>query len=179
MAAALRQSWLDIVSSVATGLCWVNCTVLPPVLAALPLAGFLSQENLHALHHVVHLGTLYFVVPVAGLSLATSYPKHQRADITAAGTVGALLLAAAHGPFGLHLVPHEHMSAATTVGSLALLGSQWYGRKFAAEKAAAAGTKACCAHKAAKGTSATAAATAAGDCAEAGDSNASHTVRMR
>lgn len=131
-----------LLSGAAAGLCFVNCTVLPALMAALPVASALPAESLGALHGLTHAVATYFAVPVGALAVATSHRQHGAAHVTAIGAAGVGLLAGAHVAIpGLEgtLLPHTYHAPAMLAGCAALLGSNVWGRHIARRQA-----KSCC-----------------------------------
>lgn len=114
-------------SSLAAGMCFVNCTVLPPVVAALPVMSVMSPDSVAALQHVLHAASAYFVLPVGSLAVGLAHAQHRRPAITALGAGGLGVLAAA--TFGF--LPHGAHHAGMIAGSAGLLGSNFWGRREA------------------------------------------------
>lgn len=109
----------------ASALCFIDCTVLPAMLAALPVLGFLSPTNSQWIHDVLHSASvssaaiwcccvsvngctqLYVVLPIGGVALATNFAQHKRWDVTAVGAAGLGVIMEANTHY-LGLIPHDY-----------------------------------------------------------------------
>jgi len=134
-----KTSWrsrLSRVSTVASILCAIDCTVLPAMLVLLPALN-VGGVNSALLHKVSHLAAVWFVAPVGGAALAANFLQHRRLLVGACGACGLVLvlLANVHLPHGL--LPHgaEHALHAyhtliSLTGCALLLTSQWYSARL-------------------------------------------------
>ena len=118
---------INRVSTFASILCAIDCTVLPILLLMLPVAG--SSAWLHKAAHAV---SLYFVLPVGGGAVTANFAQHRKPLLGLWGVSGLLLIALAnvHLPHGLvsHAVDellHKSHEVINVVGCGLLLSSQW------------------------------------------------------
>jgi hypothetical protein len=88
-------SKLQRMSSIASWLCLIDCTLLPAVTMVVPILGLANQgcDRLDFLHHVCHFATLYCLLPIGCLSTITNYLMHRQRWITLLATLGLLLVA--------------------------------------------------------------------------------------
>jgi len=82
-----RDSFLDRISILFSGLCLVHCAALPMLLIVVPIASGTLSADLH-----FHLAMLALIVPVTVLALASGYQHHRNHRIVAAGALGLALL---------------------------------------------------------------------------------------
>lgn len=82
-----RLRGLDLVGVCLSGACLVHCTVLPLILALLPVFG--SQFHLDERMHVL---ITILIVPVAALALVTGYLKHRQAQVLMLGGVALAMI---------------------------------------------------------------------------------------
>lgn len=120
----------DLAGVVLSGICLLHCTLLPLLLALLPVVGahYHGDERLHMLVTVL-------VVPVAVLALALGFRRHGQAWIPALGALGLVLILAAP-------VYHETLGellegAVTAVGGLGLVAAHLANRRASREEHAA------------------------------------------
>eukprot|EP01138_Halocafeteria_seosinensis_P004742 gb/GECG01004849.1/.p1 GENE.gb/GECG01004849.1/~~gb/GECG01004849.1/.p1 ORF type:complete len:311 (+),score=7.98 gb/GECG01004849.1/:1-933(+) len=128
---------MNTISMFATWLCVLDCTVLPVVLTALPIVGFLSPANIEIVKHVLHHVSLYFVLPVGGMALYTNHQQHKRKEVLGLGVAGLSTIVASNAPFGVEIIPHAWHAIANTTGCAMLLSSQYWSRRL---------VKGCCDH---------------------------------
>lgn len=88
-------STLQRMSSIASLLCLVDCTLLPAVTLVVPVLGLSKQgsDRLQFFHQVGHVCTLYFLLPIGCLSAITNYLVHRQRWIVTLAFWGLLLLA--------------------------------------------------------------------------------------
>lgn len=117
-----RLGGWDLAGVVLSGICLVHCTLLPVLLALLPVVGahYHGDERLHMLVTVL-------VVPVALLALALGFRRHGVAWIPALGAVGLVMILAAP-------IYHESLGevlegAVTAVGGLGLVAAHLANRR--------------------------------------------------
>mmetsp|Transcript_75391 Transcript_75391/g.125699 ORF Transcript_75391/g.125699 Transcript_75391/m.125699 type:complete len:207 (-) Transcript_75391:405-1025(-) len=124
------QKWtarINTISTCASILCAIDCTVLPVLLVLLPVA---SGSAL--LHTVAHMASAYFVLPIGGAAVTANYVQHRKPVLGLWGLAGLLLIAVAniHLPHGLmsHAVEellHQSHEVINVLGCALLLSSQW------------------------------------------------------
>eukprot|EP00965_Chrysotila_dentata_P195445 6176994-Pleurochrysis_carterae.AAC.1 len=130
-------SKINKISTFASILCAIDCTVFPLLLALFPLLNLAgSSAAAHAwLHRVSHAAALWFVAPVGGAAVLTNFLQHRRPTLAAWGISGLLcvLLANTH----LHMLPHaiehllhEYHSIVNVVGCALLLSSQFFSQRL-------------------------------------------------
>jgi hypothetical protein len=110
--AVLQGEWKDKllkVSSYASALCVLDCTILPLVTIVLPLFGIVagSPAQLESLCKLGHSLALWFVLPVGGLATTMNYVySHRKLWIAAGGYLGLALVLCSNAGCGLaHGVP--------------------------------------------------------------------------
>ena len=131
---------INKISTFASILCAIDCTVFPILLAVLPLINVAGGGSAF-LHKAAHAVALYFVAPVGGAAVISNALQHKRPLVFGWGLSGILcvLLANIHLPhaiLGWH-VPHalEHWLHArheliNVTGCALLLSSQWFSHKI-------------------------------------------------
>lgn len=122
------KTWASALAMGATTLCFVHCTVLPVVLAGLPiLSAAIPDSAQEVVHTAMHATSVGFVVPIGLFSVMQQYRIHLKPHITALGIGGLAAVGLAHGPCMLpwipHLVPHDYHHLVAGLGCLSLLGS--------------------------------------------------------
>ena len=117
----------DMAGVVLSGICLVHCTLLPLLMALLPVLGahYHGDERIHA-------AVTLAVVPVAILALALGFRRHGLAWIPALGLVGLAMILAAP-------VYHESLGevlegAVTAVGGIALVAAHLWNRRAQGEE---------------------------------------------
>lgn len=118
-----RLRGLDLLGVVLSGACLIHCTLLPLVLALLPVFGphFHVSENLHIIITIL-------IVPVAALALVTGWWKHRQNIVLVLGGCGLAMILGApalHGVLG-HLIA-EVISA---LGGVLLIAGHVRNHKF-------------------------------------------------
>lgn len=139
------------ISTAASFLCVIDCTVLLALMGALPILGLASPERMGLLREWGHRAALYFVLPLGGTTAVSNFAMHRRPCVSVLAILGllAIYIANAHGglvgrlPHSLrHAVHHGAMHRTTNMlGCALLMGSNYLSRRLAH----AAG--ACCHHK--------------------------------
>ena len=139
-APAAQPEWLGKVNKVSTFasiLCAIDCTVFPILLALLPLAGFAPAGLAEVIHRAAHAVAIWFVAPVGGSAVLSNWLQHKdwRVGLWGACGVALVLLANVHLPhviLGWH-VPHtlghalhDNHRAVNVFGCVLLLSSQRY-----------------------------------------------------
>jgi hypothetical protein len=91
-------STLQRISSLASWLCLLDCTILPAVTLLVPMLGLANQgsDRLEFLHHAGHFATIYFLLPMGCLSTITNYLVHRQRWIAGLGGLGLLLVVMAN-----------------------------------------------------------------------------------
>ena len=130
----LAQKWTERINKVSTFasiLCAIDCTVLPILLLLLPVAGSSAM-----LHKIAHAMSLYFVLPVGGAAVTANLAQHRKPLLGLWGASGLLLIALAnvHLPHGIISHSMEEMLHSSheliNVGGCGLLlSSQWVSHK--------------------------------------------------
>ena len=136
--AAPPLKWMDRLnkmSTFASVLCAIDCTVFPVLLAILPLINVAGPSGAW-LHKAAHAVALYFVAPIGGAAVLSNAAQHRRPLVLGWGLSGValVLLANVHLPHALeHLLPaavghflHARHSLINVMGCVLLLSSQWY-----------------------------------------------------
>lgn len=112
-------------SNFASGLCVLDCTILPVVTVILPLFGIVagSPAQMEWLHQLGHSLALWFVLPVGGLATSLNYLlQHRKLWIAATGWTGlALVLAANFGGGGCGAAAAHHGGAVVTAAPAFLI----------------------------------------------------------
>ena len=139
--AVATPSWvqrLNKISTLASILCAIDCTVFPILLAVLPLIN-VAGPSAAWLHEVAHAVALYFVGPIGGAAVASNALQHRNPFVLGWGLSGVSLvfLANIHLPHAIeHLIPHAvedflHMqhSLINVMGCALLLSSQRYSHR--------------------------------------------------
>jgi hypothetical protein len=108
----LNGEWKDNllkISTYASLLCVLDCTILPLVTIVLPLFGIVagSPAQMQWLHEFGHSVALFFVLPVGGLATTMNYLySHRKTWIAACGYTGlTLVLASNVGCAWAHYIP--------------------------------------------------------------------------
>ena len=87
---------LTSLSTFASALCVLDCTVLPLITIALPLLGLTAGADgstlSHTLHHLGHSLALYFVLPVGTFATTVAYANHRSALKCLPGMLGLALI---------------------------------------------------------------------------------------
>jgi hypothetical protein len=86
---------LTSLSTFASALCVLDCTILPLITIALPLLGLTaagSSALAHTLHHLGHTLALYFVLPVGTFTTTVAYANHRSAVKCLPGILGLALI---------------------------------------------------------------------------------------
>lgn len=121
-----RVKSLDAFASASAALCAINCSVLPAVVAMVPLASAaVNPAQMELMHDVLHAATMYVAVPVGAAAVFSGYTSHKQAGIAGAGAAGLAGIVAGH----MHLVPCEYTGIASALGAAVLIGAQWRGRQ--------------------------------------------------
>ena len=98
---------LTSLSTFASALCVLDCTILPLITIALPLLGLTaagSSALAHTLHHLGHTLALYFVLPVGTFTTTVAYANHRSAVKCLPGILGLVLVYLANaGGASVHL----------------------------------------------------------------------------
>ena len=123
-------------STIASVLCAIDCTVLPILIAVLPLASFGGSAAASAwLHSASHTCAIWFVTPVGGAALTTNLLQHKQVPVALWGLSGLLLIVLAN--LHLHVLPHAvesfvhtFHSAINIFGCALLLSSQRYSHQI-------------------------------------------------
>lgn len=128
---------LNKISTFASILCAIDCTVFPILLALLPLAGFAPAGLSAWIHKAAHAVAIWFVAPVGGGAVISNWFQHKKPLVGLWGMSGVALVLLAnihlpHAILGWH-VPHalEHSLHANhrlinVAGCALLLSSQRY-----------------------------------------------------
>lgn len=124
---------LTKLSTFASILCAIDCTVFPVLLLALPLVGVTGISSA-LVHRIAHACALYFVLPVGGAALLANFAQHRRPLVAMWGLSGLLLvlLSNAHLPFLLPIIErvvHSAHELINVAGCGLLLSSQWYSHR--------------------------------------------------
>ncbi|EPT29719.1 MerC mercury resistance protein [Toxoplasma gondii TgCatPRC2] len=145
------SSWsLSDWSSFAAVLCAIDCTVLPALVAVLPVLGLIGDaEGAHEqLHHYSHLAAFYVVLPLGLITLVINYTQHRRPHLLLWGLLGLSIVFVAHShhrvplPHWLHEIVHHH-TAVGVLGSAVLISSNFFSHR-AIHGHGAAGSHTCC-----------------------------------
>ena len=131
--------WVDRIgkaSTIASVLCAIDCTVLPILIAALPLASLGGSAAASAwLHKASHAAAIWFVAPVGGAALLANLLQHRKVLVGLWGLSGLSLVLFAN--LHLHFLPHviealvhSYHSLINVAGCALLLSSQWYSHKL-------------------------------------------------
>jgi hypothetical protein len=124
------------ISTIASFLCLLDCTLLPLLTLALPLLGILNigHDRLEWLHNVGHGLTLFFVLPVGSMSAMTNYAVHKQKWIASMAGMGLLLVVMANSHSlpvighieSLHVIHHGFLHRiVNSMGCACLLGSNY------------------------------------------------------
>ncbi|OEH74999.1 activating signal cointegrator 1 complex subunit [Cyclospora cayetanensis] len=112
-------------SNFAAILCALDCTLLPLLTAAIPLAGFVADtQHLEAIHtasrwvyltlylpdlyKIAHVA-MYVVLPLGGFAVAANYIQLRKRRLLLMGVAGLFLVLVAHAGCSFHDHGHEHM----------------------------------------------------------------------
>mmetsp|Transcript_1756 Transcript_1756/g.2452 ORF Transcript_1756/g.2452 Transcript_1756/m.2452 type:complete len:294 (-) Transcript_1756:199-1080(-) len=131
------------VSTFASLLCVLDCTLLPIVTVILPLLGLAgSPAHMAWIHALGHKMAMFFVLPVGGLAATLNYTSHKKLSIAIPAAIGLLLVYLANAGSGVLLVtqlPHDIAHAfqcgsahriTNIVGCALLLGSNYVSRQL-------------------------------------------------
>ena len=86
---------LTSLSTFASALCVLDCTILPLITIALPLLGLTAAGGSalsHTLHHLGHSLALYFVLPVGTFATTVAYANHRSVPKCLPGMLGLVLI---------------------------------------------------------------------------------------
>ena len=128
-----QPSWvqrLNKISTFASVLCAIDCTVFPVLLALLPLVNLAGPASSAWIHRAAHAVALYFVAPVGGAAVVSNAVQHRRPLLLGWGLSGVALVLLAN--LHLHFLPHaiehflhERHTIINVFGCALLLSSQW------------------------------------------------------
>ena len=133
---------INKISTFASILCAIDCTVFPVLLALLPIINIAGGGASVWLHNAAHAVALYFVAPVGGAAVVSNALQHRKPLVLGWGSLGVslVLLANVHLPHSLEaLVPnfeaieswlHARHSMVNVFGCGLLLSSQWYSHRL-------------------------------------------------
>ncbi|XP_026193427.1 uncharacterized protein LOC34620064 [Cyclospora cayetanensis] len=97
-------------SNFAAILCALDCTLLPLLTAAIPLAGFVADtQHLEAIHTASRWVAMYVVLPLGGFAVAANYIQLRKRRLLLMGVAGLFLVLVAHAGCSFHDHGHEHM----------------------------------------------------------------------
>jgi len=139
--------WLEQISKISTMasfLCVIDCTILPLLTVVFPLLGIATSSLFDSewLDHIGHLAALYFVMPVGALAATTNFLSHRKVSLLSMSFLGLLSVYSANGHDGpiLSLIPHAIAHELHCGGALhrivnisgcgLLLGSNFLSRKY-------------------------------------------------
>lgn len=117
-----RLRGLDLVGVVLSSACLIHCTVLPLVLALLPVCGAHFQ-----LDHRWHVIITALIVPVALLALVSGWWRHRKHKVLVLGGISLLMILGA--PFLHELVGHVLEEVVATLGGLVLISAHLINHK--------------------------------------------------
>lgn len=137
---------LNSISTVATFICIIDCTLYPIFVAAVSLFDLLDSKDLDWIHVWTHWCTNYIVIPIGLFAVCSNYLQLKMLRYFFWGLGGLGLIAVAHD-LGHAAVPgaefiHNHHTMISILGGGNLIASNVVSRKVMA----AAGLK-CCNHK--------------------------------
>ena len=135
-------SWVDRLnrlSTFASLLCAIDCTVFPILLAVLPLLN-IAGPSAAWVHKAAHAVALWFVVPIGGAAVSSNALQHRRPLVFLWGLSGVALVLAANIHLPHSVLPHavDHFlhawhSTINVMGCALLLSSQWFSRRLLVE----------------------------------------------
>lgn len=120
----VRNWGLAELGTAATILCAIDCTVFPVILAVLPVMKFMDSSTSQYAAQLAHHVSLFIVIPIGSLAVATNFLQHKRADIATLGALGVSAVAATH----LDWLPSSALvydAWINTTGCALLLTSGW------------------------------------------------------
>ncbi|MGM9992660.1 MAG: MerC domain-containing protein [Candidatus Bruticola sp.] len=120
---SVKLRGLDLLGVVLSSACLIHCTLLPAVLALLPLLGgkFHLDERWHS--YITAL-----IVPVACLALVTGWLKHKQNLVAYLGVVSLAMILGAHP---LHeVIGHLGSEIVGAVGGCLLISAHLFNHKF-------------------------------------------------
>lgn len=130
----IRTNKLDMIGMILSGACLVHCTILPVMLALLPVFG--SHFHLDEKWHVV---SLLAIVPVAFLALISGWKRHGRNEVLILGAIGVAIMCGV--TFMHELLPEASAVIINGMGSACLISAHL--RNFLIQRRTGCG---CCEH---------------------------------
>eukprot|EP00747_Dinoflagellata_sp_TGD_P169082 gnl/TRDRNA2_/TRDRNA2_197067_c0_seq1.p1 gnl/TRDRNA2_/TRDRNA2_197067_c0~~gnl/TRDRNA2_/TRDRNA2_197067_c0_seq1.p1 ORF type:complete len:252 (-),score=19.57 gnl/TRDRNA2_/TRDRNA2_197067_c0_seq1:129-830(-) len=116
-------------ASIGSILCAINCTILPLVIAILPLIGNLPMGWVHKVSRICALGV---VGPISSLAVVFNCSQHKNALVGIWGFCGIILILCANitfpRAFGRFVSAHHSLMSFS--GCLLLISSQLYARRL-------------------------------------------------
>ncbi|MBQ7501566.1 MerC domain-containing protein [bacterium] len=129
------RGW-DLLGVTLSGACLIHCTVLPLILALLPVFG--SSFHLDERWH--NYMTL-LIVPVAMIALVTGYLRHRRNIVAVLGVLSLSMILGAHPLHEMGLYSHLISEIIGTLGGCTLISAHLFNHYYQ-HKAAGC----CCEH---------------------------------
>lgn len=121
---------LDLLGVVLSSACLIHCTLLPTVLALLPLLG-----NQFHLDERWHFYITALIVPVACIALVTGWLRHKKNLVIALGIISLTMILGAHP---LHdVIGHLGSEIVGALGGCILISAHLFNHSFLHKHSAA------------------------------------------
>lgn len=118
-----RLRGLDLLGVVLSSACLIHCTLLPAVLALLPLLG-----NQFHLDERWHFYITALIVPIACIALVTGWLKHKQNLVIYLGVISLSMILGAHP---LHeVIGHLGSEIVGALGGCLLISAHLYNHSF-------------------------------------------------
>lgn len=120
-----RNQVFDRAAICVSGLCLVQCLLLPILVVVTPLAsvGFLGDEWFH-------MALLLVVLPLSLLAFALGFRQHRNPTMLIPGGLGLLLVALAAAAEISHSMSHWQAALLTSLGGLLLITGHWLNLRY-------------------------------------------------
>eukprot|EP01068_Selenidium_serpulae_P006973 Selendium_serpulae@DN456_c0_g1_i1.p1 len=137
---------LNSVSTFATFICIIDCTLYPIFLAVVSIFDLVDSKDLAWIHDLTHWCTNFIVIPIGLFAVCSNFLQLKMPRYFFWGLGGLLLIAGAHD-LGHAAVPgaqfiHDHHTLISIIGGGNLIASNVMSKRVMA----ASGIK-CCGHK--------------------------------
>lgn len=121
----IRNQVFDRAAICVSGLCLVQCLLLPVLVVVTPLAsvGFLGEEWFH-------MALLLVVLPLSLLAFSLGFRRHRNRAMWIPGGLGLVLIALAAIAEISHLASHWQAAVLTSLGGLLLITGHWLNLRY-------------------------------------------------
>jgi len=132
------RGW-DLLGVTLSGACLIHCTVLPLILALLPVFG----SSLH-LDERWHNYMTLLIVPVAMIALVTGYLRHRRNIVAVLGVLSLSMILGAHPLHEMGYCSHLLSEIIGTLGGCTLISAHLFNHYYQHKAAECCCEHSCC-----------------------------------